>query len=167
MEQLSTFASRRPVDPDRKFRITTITDAQAWFISWVTDVLVYIIVLNLFSEFVESIHIGAFWISILTAILFKILLVILGKAEHSVHHHFEERGAETLALVGALLVIFFGKLAIIEFINWTFDEVEFHGLGAEIAMILTMIIVSGLVWTIFEKLGTDVKLQPRASKHEE
>jgi hypothetical protein len=53
---------------------STITSAQARYASWVADVLVYIVVLNLFVEFVDAIVIESFWISILTAILLKLLL---------------------------------------------------------------------------------------------
>lgn len=137
-------------------RIMLITPAQGWFVSWVTDILIYIVVLNLFDEFFgDHIHFGSFWISVLAAVLFKILLVIVGKVEHSVHHQFESRGMEILALVGAYLVLFVGKLAIITIINRLFEQVHMHGLIYEVAMILTMIIASIVVWKIFDALGRD------------
>jgi len=137
-------------------RLMTITPSQGVFISWVTDILVYIIVLNLFDEFFnDHIHFGSFWISILAAILFKILLVIVGKVEHRVHHSLKSGGHEIAALVGAYLVLFFGKLAIIRIINSLFEEVHMHGLLYEVAMILTMIIASIVIWKIFDALGKD------------
>lgn len=148
--------TRRPLEDLLGARLVTITPQQATFISWISDILVYIVVLNLFSEFFpEHIHIGSFWVSILAAVLFKVLLVIVGKADHKVHHSLSERGLEIAAVVGAFLVLFFGKLAIIEIINRLFEEVEMHGLLYEASMIITMIIASMVLWKIFDELGRD------------
>ena len=51
-----------------------MTRAQQRFASWTADVLVYIVVLNLFVDFVDTIVIDSFWISILTAVLLKLCL---------------------------------------------------------------------------------------------
>lgn len=48
-----------------------MTAAQRSFASWMTDVLVYIVVLNLYVEYSESKVIDSFTISILTALLLK------------------------------------------------------------------------------------------------
>lgn len=147
-------------------RLMLISPAQGWFVSWVTDILIYIIVLNLFDEFFpDHIHFGSFWISILAAVLFKILLVIVGKTEHRVHHALKSRGFEIASLVGAYLVLFFGKLGIIKLINSLFEEVHMHGLLYEVAMIITMIVASIVVWKIFDALGSDFP-SPLAAKPE-
>ena len=52
----------------------TNTPAQARFISWVSEVLVGIVVLNLFVEFVHTAVIDSFYISILTAVLLKLMV---------------------------------------------------------------------------------------------
>lgn len=156
-------AAKRVVEPNSDFRVMTLSSAQGWFVSWVTDILVYIIVLNLFDEFFnDHIKIESFWISILTAVLFKLLLVLLGEIEHRVHHQLEEQ-SKAVVITGVFLVLFFGKLAIIEIINAVFDQVELHGILYEVAMILTMIIASGLIWRIFSMLGTDIDRQAAAS----
>lgn len=49
----------------------TITRSQARFVSWVADVLVYIVVLNLFVEWAPAVVIESFTVSILTAIALK------------------------------------------------------------------------------------------------
>ena len=48
--------------------LQTISPAQARFISWVSEVLVDVVVLNLFVEFVHTVVIDSFYISILTAV---------------------------------------------------------------------------------------------------
>lgn len=158
-----SFATR-PTDVFGGTKLMAISPAQGRFISWVTDILIYIVALNLFSEaFPDHIHIGAFWISILTAVAFKVLLVLLMEVEHKIHHRIEERAKWFVVLV-LFLVVFFGKLAIIEVINKVFDEVEFHGMKYEVAMILTMILGSVVVWKIFESLAPEPKLARREAK---
>jgi hypothetical protein len=45
-----------------------MSPAQRWFVSWTTDVLIYLVILNLFEEFSDAITIESFWISLLTAV---------------------------------------------------------------------------------------------------
>ncbi len=56
-----------------------MTSAQASYVSWMADVLVYIVVV----EFHHAIVIDSFWISILTAILLKLLLDDRGSRRHA------------------------------------------------------------------------------------
>ena len=69
----------------------TVSRKQMIFVSWTKDVLIYIIVLNLFVEYVEKVVIDSFTISIFTAILLKALLDVILGLEHKVAHFFEAR----------------------------------------------------------------------------
>ena len=121
LQNFALDAAVRPIDPGAKFSIVTLSSAQKWLLSWTTDILFYIVVLNLLDEFVESIHIGSFWISILTAVLMKLLLVVVGKLDHVVHHNLHERVLEYVSINGTFLMLFFRKLAIIEIVNAVLD----------------------------------------------
>ena len=55
-------------------RIVTVTRAQEIYTSWATDLLIFVVVLNLFVEYVDAVVIDSFTISILTALLLKIVL---------------------------------------------------------------------------------------------
>ena len=55
-------------------RTVTISRKQDIFVSWTSDVLIYIVVLNLFVEYFPNVVIESFTISILTAVLLKVLL---------------------------------------------------------------------------------------------
>jgi hypothetical protein len=63
----------------------TITRSQACFVSWVADVLVYIVVLTLFVEWAPAVVIESFTVSILTAIALKALLDLIIGFEHRVN----------------------------------------------------------------------------------
>ncbi len=136
---------------------STMTRAQARYVSWVADVLVYIVVLNLFVEFADAIVIDSFWISILTAILLKLLLDALVGVEHRVGGYFRARdGAvyKVLGFVSIFSILFFGKFLILEVVNIVFgDEVDL-GHFVEIAtLIVAMIVARGAMQWIYERLG--------------
>ena len=52
----------------------SVTRRQAVFASWMTDVLVYVVVLNLFVEYVPTVITESFTISIFTAVVLKFLI---------------------------------------------------------------------------------------------
>ena len=134
-----------------------MTSAQARYASWMADVLVYIVVLNLFVEFVHAIVIESFWISILTAILLKLLLDALVGAEHRVRNYFRARdGAvyRVLGFVSVFSILFFGKLLILEVVNVVFgDEVDLGSFVEIAALIVAMIVTRGAMQWVYERLG--------------
>ena len=66
----------------------TITRGQARFVSWVSEVLLDIVVLNLFVEYVHTIVIDSFAISVLTALLMKLAIDAVKGLEHRVRNYF-------------------------------------------------------------------------------
>jgi hypothetical protein len=142
---------------------STITSAQARYASWVADVLVYIVVLNLFVEFVDAIVIESFWISILTAILLKLLLDALVGVEHRVGGYFRARDStvfKVLGFVSVFSILFFGKLLILEVVNVVFgDEVDLGHFVEIAALIVAMIVVRGAMQWIYERLGDGIAIR--------
>lgn len=134
------------------------TRAQQRFTSWVSDVLVYIVVLNLFVEFVNTIVIDSFWISILTAVLLKLLLDALTGVEHRVVAWFRSReGAvyTVLGVVSVFSILFLGKLFILEAVNFVFgDHVEFGHFIEIAALILAMMLARRALQDVYERLGS-------------
>jgi hypothetical protein len=143
--------------------LSTITRAQARYASWVTDVLVYIVVLNLFVEFVDEIVIESFWISILTAILLKLLLDALVGVEHRVGGYFRAREGlvyKVLGFVSLFSILFFGKFLILEVVNVVFgDEVDLGHFVEIAALIVAMIVVRGVMQWGYERLGESAAVQ--------
>ena len=56
----------------------TLNAAQVRYATGMADVLVYTIVLNLFDEYVDAVRIESFTISVLTAVLLRVLKTRLG-----------------------------------------------------------------------------------------
>lgn len=138
-------------------RIVTISKKQGIFFSWMSDVLIYIVVLNLFVEYFPEVIIESFTVSILTAILLKILLDLVMGIEHNVHSFFEQReGAiyRVLGTVSLFAILFLGKLFILEVVNLVFgDHVELGHFIEVVALVLALMITRRLVQVFYLWLG--------------
>jgi len=137
--------------------VVVVTPAQQRFASWMADVLVYIVVLNLFVEFVPAVVIDSFWISILTAVLLKLLLDLVLGLEHRVAAFFKARPGgvnRALGLVSVFVILFFSKFVILEAVNVVFgDHVELGHFIEIVALIVAMIVARRLMQAIYERLG--------------
>jgi hypothetical protein len=135
----------------------TITEKQQRYMSWTSDVLVYIVVLNLFVEFNEAIVIDSFWISILTAVLLKALLDIVIRLEHRVGAFFDKLGGSFYRFIGIatkFLILFTSKLIILEVVDIVFgDHVELGHFIDVLLLIVAMIAAKAIMVKIYQDLG--------------
>lgn len=138
-------------------RTVTITRKQDILFSWMSDVLIYTVVLNLFVEYVDAVVIDSFTISILTAVLLKILLDIVMRFEHSVHHFFAQKegaSAKVLGTISLFAILFLGKLFILEVVNIVFgDHVELGHFIEVVVLVLALMITRRLVQVFYRWLG--------------
>ncbi len=134
-----------------------MTPAQRRFASWMADVLVYVVVLNLFVEFVYAVVIDSFTISILTAVLLKLLLDLIFRFEHLVSGFFKRRSGAVfriLELVAAWAILFLSKFLLLEIVDIVFgDEVELGGLLDIIALVIALMATRQLFQLFYERLG--------------
>lgn len=134
-----------------------VTPAQRRFASWTADVLVYVVVLNLFVEWVDAVVIDSFTISILTAVLLKVLLDAVFALEHRVRAFFERRegAAAAIGRILAVWAILFGsKLALLEIEDLVFgDEVELGGLVEVILLVVALMAARELFARVYARLG--------------
>src|SRR5215467_14411732 len=100
-----------------------MSPAQARFLSWVSSVLVDIVVLNLFVEFVHTIVIDSFYISILTAVLLKLMVDAVKGLEQAVSAYLAARSGavwRAIRFVAVWLILFVSKFVILEAVNVVF-----------------------------------------------
>ena len=125
--------------------------------SWTSDVLVYIVVLNLFVEFNDAIVIDSFWISILTAVLLKALLDIVIRLEHRVGDFFNKLGGSFYKFIGIatkFLILFTSKLIILEVVDIVFGEhVELGHFIDVLLLIIAMMAAKAIMVKIYQRLG--------------
>jgi hypothetical protein len=138
-------------------RTITITSRQRRFASVMTDVLVYTVVLNLFVEHAESVIIDSFSISILTAVVLKVILDLILAFEHQVSAfftRFEGASAKVVRFLAVWGILFGSKFVILEVVDIVFgDHVDLGGFLMVIAIVLAMMIARQLVNRAYLALG--------------
>lgn len=134
-----------------------ITKKQRQYASWTSDVLVYIVVLNLFVEFNDAIVIDSFWISILTAVLLKGLLDIIIHLEERVGDFFDKKGGSFFKVIGIatkFLILFTSKFIILEVVDIVFgDHVELGHFIDVLVLIIAMMATKAIMRKIYLSLG--------------
>jgi hypothetical protein len=137
----------------------TITARQGKFISWSMYLLIDIVVLNLFVEFSKSVVIDSFYISILTAVLLRLLLEVTLRLEHRVSRYFETKTFKASRVVAAavmFLILFTSKFVILEAVNLVFGRhVDLGGLVEIVIIAITLIAAETAFRTMFDVLGRD------------
>ncbi len=140
--------------------LITITNAQRRFASWMTDVLVYTVVLNLFVEWVPGVEIESFTISIFTAVVLKLLLDLILHYEHVTSAWFDRReGAawRVLDAVATLGILFLSKFVILEVIDIVFgDEVDLGYIFEVILLVVALIVAQRTFGWIYQRLGRGI-----------
>ncbi len=136
----------------------TISSRQRTFLSWVTDVLIYIVVLNLYVEYAPGTVIDSFTISILTAVLLKGMLDLITAGKYRVWSWTKEqesRKHKIAGLFGVWMILFFSKFLILEGVNLVFgDHVELGGFLDVMLLVLGMMLTRLGVRTAFRRLGS-------------
>ena len=134
------------------------TRRQMVFFSWTKDVLIYVIVLNLFVEYVEKVVIDSFTISIFTAILLKALLDVILGLEHRVAHFFEARPGKLskfLRIMSTWVILFLSKFLILEVVDLVFgDHVELGKFVQVLSLVIALMVAREVVQRIYMALGT-------------
>ena len=137
--------------------LITITSRQRTFASWTSDVLIYTVVLNLFVQYRPSVIVESFTISILTAVLFKVLLDLVMGLEGRVHAFFSAKEGAIYRVMGSIslfVVLFFGKLLVLQAVHLVFgDAVELGSLAQEVVLILSLMITREVFHRIYLGLG--------------
>ena len=153
------------LDSLRSTDLVTVSSRQQVFAGAVLNVLVNVVVLNLFVEFVDEVVIDSFWISVLTAVLLTAMLGVLARFEHRIHHFFFEQHSWRFAgVVTIWIVLFGGKFVMLEVVNVVFgDHVSLGHLLEVILIVVTMMIAGQLMQTIYDRLGVDGEEAPTES----
>ncbi len=147
-----------PVDLFGAPKRLTITNWQLNWAGWTMTILAYILVLNLFEEFVEGVVIESFVVSILVAIVLLVLLVIIEGFEKRVHHFFEARGPGTAnRIIGAIAmvaILFLSKFVILEIVDLIFgDAVELGHFIEIVLLIVCLILAQKALVFVWKRLG--------------
>jgi hypothetical protein len=138
------------------------TKQQMLFFSWTKDILIYVVVLNLFVEYNPVMIIDSFTISIFTAIVLKIILELILRLEHIVSDRFKAN--KVLRVFFVWLILFGSKFLVLELINLVFGEhVELGKFWDVFLLALTLLLVRRAFLRIYLGLGKSERTQPEAA----
>jgi hypothetical protein len=137
-----------------------MSSRQRVFVSWTTDVLIYIVVLNLYVEYSPNKVIDSFTISILTAALLKLLLDGIIWAKKRVWKLGRARGTRAGVILGGFgvwFIMFTSKFVLLEAVDFVFGEhVELGGFIDIILLVAGLMIARALFARVYEGLGDPV-----------
>jgi hypothetical protein len=133
------------------------TAGQRYFVDFMMDVLIYTVVLNLFVEFVDSIAIDSFAVSLLTAVVMKGLIDLINALLQRTKDHFGQKDGTTAKVVFAVTawaIMFFSKIVILEVVQIIFeDDVDLGGFLNVLVLVLAMMVARGATAAVFGRLG--------------
>jgi len=138
------------------------SDAQRTFVRYFTAILIDLVVLSLFAEYWNKVHVDSFTTSLLAAILLQVLLKVTIAIEHRVAAPFKGKpGAMNTfwRFFLAWLVLFGSKFVILEALTFAFgDKVKFdgilHGIIPLIIVLVVMLVAEEVIVRFYRKLGS-------------
>lgn len=121
---------------------------QRMFIRYFTAILIDLVVLGLYAEYWDRVHVESFSITLLAAVLLQVLLRITLALEHRVAAFWNAKGtglARAMRFLSAWFILFASKFVMLWAINLAFDDAvvfsgRAHGLGAFLLVVFTMLL---------------------------
>ena len=139
----------------------TYSDRQRLFLLYFVGALIDLVVLGLFDEYSDKVHVDSFTTMVLASVLLQFLLKGTIAVEHWVASHFTDKAGgwwKALRFFCAWLVLFGSKFVILEALDIAFgDRVAFegvlHGIVWLIVVVVTMVVVEELVVRFYRRLA--------------
>lgn len=134
---------------------------QRVFLRYFTAVLIDLVILNLFAEYLHWVVIESFTVSLAAALLMQLILKLSLQIEHRVAAFFTgRRGKIAVALryISGWVIIFASKLLMLEAVSIVAgDKMSFggplHGVAVFIALVLAMLVAEALVVLFYRRLS--------------
>ena len=135
----------------------SITRAQYRFAVALTEILVYIVVLNLFVEYVHAVIIDSFTVSILTAVLLWLMLRAIVRVERRVARYFRQKKGvfyRVLRYACVWAILFVSKFVILEVVALvTAGRAALGHFFEVVAIVLALMAAEALLRWIYRRLG--------------
>lgn len=137
------------------------TSRQKLFVRYTLAILIDLVVLGLFNQFWDRVHIEAFSVALMAAALMQLLLQATFKVEHYVSDYFKAKpgaAARGAYFVSVWFILFVSKFIMLGAIEIAFGgqihfDGRFHGAVPFIAVVAVMITAEELVVRVYRHLG--------------
>ena len=135
----------------------TITRAQFGFSSALMQILIAVVVLNLFVEYVHTVVIDSFTVSVLTAVLLWLMLRVITRLERRVAAYFRRKeGAfyRVLRYLCVWAILFVSKFVIVEVVALaTAGRATLGQFFEVVAIVLVLMAADYLLGWVYRRLG--------------
>ena len=139
-----------------------LTNAQRYYADAMMDVLVYTVVLNLVVEYVDSVVIYSFTVSLLTAIVMKVMIDGINALVDRAKVYFGAKDStleKVLLALSSWAIMFGSKVVILLVVQIIFEEdVDLGGFLNVLLIVLAMMIARRIASLIFRRLGDGGRL---------
>jgi len=137
------------------------SDRQRTFLRYFTGALIDLVILGLFNEYSDKVHVYDFTTLVLASIVLQFLLKWTIIAEHYVLAFFKGKVGfawKCLKIFVAWLILFGSKFVILEALSLTFGDLvqfhgAFHGLVWLIIVVVLMVAIEELVVRFYRRLA--------------
>lgn len=123
----------------------TLSNRQGLFLRYFTAILIDMVVLGLFDEYWEAVHVDTFTVVLLAALVLQILLKITLAVEHRVVAFFKDRpgrGSGLMRFLSAWAILFGSKFVILYALQFVFgDRVHFGGALHGVVPLIVVLVV--------------------------
>ena len=134
-----------------------VTPAQFRFARALTEILVYVVVLNLFVEYVHTVVIESFTVSLVTAVLLWLMLAVIVRLERRVADYFRGKQGvwpRVLRYLCVWAILFVSKFVILEVVAFVTAGRAVLGHFFEIvAIVLSLMAAEALLGWLYRRLG--------------
>ncbi|MGI9629326.1 MAG: hypothetical protein ACR2QM_21070 [Longimicrobiales bacterium] len=138
-----------------------LSTPQRLFLRYFTAILLDLVVLGLFAQYWDRVHVDSFSITLLAAVLLQVLLKLTLALEHRVASFFTEKqggGAKVMRVLSAWAILFGSKFVILYALQFAFgDAVHFegamHGVVALILVLVVMLAAEEAIVRFYRALG--------------
>ena len=137
----------------------SVTPAQFRFARALTEILVYVVVLNLFVEYVHAVVIESFTISVVTAVLLWLMLGGIGRLERRIAGYFRRKEGvlpRVLRYLCVWAILFVSKFVILEVVAFvTAGRAVLGHFFEVVAIVLALMAAEALLGQVYRRLGAD------------
>jgi hypothetical protein len=138
----------------------SVTRAQYRFATALTEILVYVVVLNLFVEYVHTVVIESFTVSIVTAVLLWLILGVITRFERRVARYFRQKKGvlpRVLRYLSVWAILFVSKFAILEVVAFvTAGRAALGHFFEIVAIVLVLMAAEALLRWVYRRLGGQI-----------
>ncbi len=142
----------------------SITRAQFRFAVALTEILVYVVVLNLFVEYVHTVVIDSFSVSLVTAVLLWLMLHGIKRLEHRVAGYFRQKKGTVyrfLRYLSVWAILFVSKFVILEVVALlTAGRAALGHFFEVVGVIVALMAAEALLRWAYRRLGEQASRRP-------